>query len=87
MDIDEVLADEDFKVKLEKQQTGRANVEATSNIRGGTGSPQAKSSPEYWIAKGVPPTANDIPDSKARRKINVAFFKSGKQEGTKFYNS
>lgn len=87
MDIDEVLLDEDFKAKLERQQSGRANVEATSNIRGnGAGSSQAKNTFEYWQAKGVPPTATDIPDAKVRRKINVAFFKAGKKDSTKFYN-
>jgi hypothetical protein len=87
VDIDEVLSDEDFKVKLEHQQSGRANVEATSNVRGGVGTSGAKNTPEYWLAKGVPPTATDIPDVKTRRKINVAFYKSGKQESVKFYNS
>lgn len=87
MDIDEVLSDEDFKAKLERQQSGRANVEATSNVRGsGTGSSQAKNTFEYWQAKGVPPTAADIPDAKIRRKINVAFFKASKVQNTKFYN-
>lgn len=87
MDIDEVLLDEDFKVKLERQQTSRANVEATSGVRGsGAGSSQAKNTLEYWQAKGTPPTATDIPDAKIRRKINVAFFKAGKKESIKFYN-
>ena len=88
MDVDEVLMDEDFKVKLERQQSGRANVEATSNVRGsGAGSSQAKNTPEYWLAKGTPPTATDIPDVKIRRKINVAFFKASDKDGVKFYNN
>lgn len=87
MDIDEVLSDEDFKVKLERQQEGRANVEATSNVRGsGAGSSQAKNTPEYWLAKGTPPTAADISDNSIRRKINVAFFKANKKQSVKFYN-
>jgi hypothetical protein len=87
VDIDEVLNDEDFKVKLERQQSSRTNIEATSNVRGGTGTSGAKNTPEYWLAKGVPPSATDIPDGKARRKINAAFYKASKQDNIKFYNS
>jgi hypothetical protein len=87
IDIDEVLSDEDFKVKLERQQSSRANVEATSDIKSsGTGSSQAKNTVEYWLAKGTPPTTTDIPDAKTRRKINVAFYKSGRKDSIKFYN-
>lgn len=85
MDIDEVLADEDFKVKLERQQTTRANAVATSNIRGGAGTSQAKNTPEYWIAKGVPPTADQVPDRKTRAKIARAMMGSN-ANGKKFYN-
>ena len=87
VDIDEVLADEDFKVKLEKQQTGRANVEATSNIKGGTGTSQAKQTIEYWKGKGVPPTPSDIPDRDTRQKIISQMLKDSKGgTGKKFYN-
>ena len=87
MDIDEVLADEDFKVKLERQQTTRSNTEATSNIKGSGGTSQAKNTPEYWLAKGTPPTREDIPDNAARRKISRAFLTAGqKANKTKFYN-
>ena len=86
MDIDEVLVDEDFKLKLERQQATRSNAVATSNIRGGETANQTKNTPEFWIAKGTPPTPQDIPDSKARRKIAVAFLKAGKGGGKTFYN-
>jgi len=85
VDIDEVLADEDFKVKLERQQSGRANVEATSNIKGSVGTSQAKNTPEYWIAKGVPPSAADVPDRKTRATIARAMMTSSK-DTKKFYN-
>ena len=85
MDIDEVLVDEDFKVKLEKQQNSRANVEATSNIKGSSGTSQTKNTPEYWLAKGVPPTASDVPDRKTRAKIARALLEGAKNTG-KFYN-
>ncbi len=85
VDIDEVLMDEDFKVKLERQQTSRANTLATSKIKGGAGSSQAKNTPEYWIAKGVPPTPNDVPDRKTRANIVTALMNSAK-DGKKFYS-
>lgn len=85
VDIDEVIADEDFKVKLEKQQSARANVEATSEVKGGAGSSNAKENPAFWIAKGVPPTASDVPDKKTRVAITRAMMASAKS-GKKFYN-
>lgn len=86
VDIDEVIADDDFKVKLDRQQTARTNVQATSNVRGGAGNSQAKNTAEYWLAKGVPPTPADVPDNKTRRQIVSAFMKNSKGTGGKFYN-
>lgn len=88
MDIDEVLADDDFKVKLERQQTERSNVEATSKVRGnGSNQSQAKNTPEYWLAKGNPPTPTDVPDNALRRKIVAAFLKKAQGNGKmEFYN-
>lgn len=85
VDIDEVIADEDFKVKLERQQTARTNIQATSNIKGGAGASQAKNTPEYWIAKGTPPTPADVPDRKTRQSIVRKMMGSSQQTG-KFYN-
>ena len=85
VDIDEVLADEDFKIKLERQQTARNNVQATSKVRGGAGTSQAKNTPEYWIAKGTPPTTADVPDRKTRAKIAIAMVASAKNT-KQFYN-
>ena len=87
MDVDEVLVDEDFKVKLERQQTNRANVEATSGVKGGGGGgSDAKNTPEYWIAKGVPPTREQVPDRKTRANIVRAMMAGAKTSGKKFYN-
>ncbi|MES2224141.1 MAG: hypothetical protein V4469_04390 [Patescibacteria group bacterium] len=86
MDLEDVLTDSDFKTKLERQQTERGNLEATSAIKSGAGSSQAKNTPEYWIAKGTPPSVTDVPDRKTRAKIARAMMantKSNKQ----FYNS
>jgi hypothetical protein len=85
VDVDEVLGDEDFKVKLERQQSQRANLEATTSIKGGAGGSQAKLTPEYWIAKGTPPSATDVPDRKTRAKIARAFMSNTKSSKT-FYN-
>jgi len=88
MDIEEVLRDEDFKIKLEKQQSQRANIVATSNVKGGTGSSQAKNTPEYWLAKGVPPTPTDVADRATRQKIIRTMLNASKGNGKmKFYNS
>lgn len=86
VDIDEVLSDDDFKVKLERQQSGRSNVEATSGIKGGAGTNNAKNTPEYWVAKGHPPTAADVPDRKARFKIAAALMKNARTNNKVFYN-
>lgn len=85
VDLEDVLSDEDFKVKLEKQQTKRDNAIASSGIKGGGSESQAKLSPEYWIAKGTPPSPSDIPDRKIRAKI-VRSMMSNAQVGKKFYN-
>ncbi len=85
VDIDEVLMDDDFKAKLERQQTSRDNVAATSRIKGGAGSSQAKNTPEYWIAKGTPPSATDVPDRKTRATIARALMSNAKS-GKKYYN-
>lgn len=89
VDVDEVLMDEDFKVKLERQQTERSNIEATSKVKGSnSGGAQAKNTPEYWLAKGQPPTPADVPDSATRRKIVREFMKKAQGNGKmEFYNS
>jgi hypothetical protein len=87
MDLDEVLMDEDFKIKLEKQQTARANVEATSGVKGDKGNQgSSKFSPEYWIAKGTYPTRAEVPDRAVRTKIRESMIAKSKNSGKKFYN-
>lgn len=83
--VDKLVDDEDFKTKLDKLRTTKSNIAATSNIRGAAGTSQAKNTPEYWVAKGVPPTAADVPDRKVRAKIARAMMDSSKS-GKKFYN-
>lgn len=86
MDVDDVLLDEDFKVKLERQQTKRTNAEATSNVRGSGGTTTAKNTPEYWIQKGTPPSPNDVSDRKTRAKIIKAMMTNASTGGKTFYN-
>lgn len=87
MSIDDLVYDEDFVTKLEKQRTNRANADATTNVKGnkGSGGGNAKHSADYWISKGVPPTPNDVPDRKVRTGIIRDMMKHSKQ-GKKFYN-
>ena len=88
MDIEEVLVDADFKAQLERQQTHRANLEATSNVKGGGGSAGSKGTPEYWLSLGRVPTAQEVPDYKLRAKVLRGFM--AKEKGTsggKFYNT
>lgn len=84
--IDEVVDDEDFKVKLDKHRTNKSNALATSNIKGGTGTNSSKNTPAYWIAKGTPPSREDVPDRKARWAINEAIRKGASSDGKMFYN-
>lgn len=83
--IDKLVDDEDFKIKLEKLRVTKANTEATSDLRGSGNQSTAKNEPSYWIAKGTPPTPEQVPDRKVRSKIVRAFLSNAK-EGKKFYN-
>ena len=84
--IDKLAKDEDFKIKLEKLRTERSNADAISNLKGGGGRTDAKTSPDYWVAKGVVPTPEQVPDRKMRTAIVRAFMKSAGKSDKKFYN-
>lgn len=83
--VDALVDDADFQVKLEKARTNRANVSATSNIKGSGSTTNAKNTPEHWIAKGTPPTPADVPNRADRMKIINAMM-AGAKGGKKFYN-
>jgi len=85
MSVDKLVDDEDFKIKLEKLRTQKANELATSNLKGSGGQSQAKDTPEYWIAKGSPPSRTDVPNRVTRTKIARAMIENQKS-GKKFYN-
>lgn len=86
VDIDEVLMDDDFKVKLERQQTTRSNIESTTGLKGSSGSAEGKNSPAYWKAKGQPPTPDQVPDKQIRRKIIRDMMKQSDEGKGGFYN-
>lgn len=83
--VDELVDDEDFQIKLEKHRTNKANLEATTDVKGDKSGVSAKNTPEYWIAKGVPPTKEQVPDKKARVKIARAMMTNAKS-GKTFYS-
>lgn len=87
VEVDKLVDDEDWNMKLEKFRAKEATALAVSGVKGGGGDgSQAKNSAEYWKAKGTPPTPEDVPDSKTRRKIVKEMMDSGNKKGTKFYN-
>ena len=87
LEVDKLVDDEDFKMKLERHRTAKANAVAVSGIPRGGGSPsEQKNSTDYWKAKGTPPTPADVPDSKTRRKIIRELVSSSESKGIKFYN-
>ena len=85
MPIDKIVDDEDFIAKLEKTRTQRSNLEATTNVRGDKSGGNAKDTTAYWMAKGTPPTPNDVSDPATRRKIVREMMVSSKSK-PKFYN-
>ena len=85
MDVDALVDDEDFKAKLDKLRVTKANEQATSNIKGGTGgSSEAKSTADYWLKRGEMPTEGAL-NRKELAKFAREKVKSEKP-GFKFYN-
>lgn len=86
LDLDEILSDDIFQAKLKDLRDKKSIEQATASAgKGGGGTNQAKNTPEYWIAKGVPPTAEQVPDRKARATIARAMMSASKSSKT-FYN-
>lgn len=85
VEVDQIVDDEDFQVKLGRLRTQKSNEVATTNVRGGSGTSQAKNTSEYWIAKGIPPSPTDVPDRKTRAKIALDMMANAKS-GKTFYN-
>lgn len=90
MEVEDVLEDDDFQVKLKKQQDSRANIEATSGVKGESGMKTGgKSKADFWINSNTPPTDTDIENNKISKmelaKIMEHFIKS-KGSNKVFYN-
>ena len=85
LSLDKLVDDDYFKHELVKLRDAKATADATSNVKGDAGKAGAKDTPEYWIAKGAPPSREEVPDRKTRAKIAKAFLAHGKT-GKTFYN-
>lgn len=75
-----------FQSELKSFRDDKASTEATSDVKGGGGEGKATSKSEYWIAKGAPPTREQVPDNKLRRQIVKDFIAAAKSGGKTFYN-
>jgi len=84
--VDILVDDEDFKVKLEKLRISKSNELATSNVKSNATTNESKNTPEHWIAKGVPPTREQVTDRKTRAKIARAMIEKAGTGGKTFYN-
>jgi len=84
-EIDVLIDTKYFKSELEALQTKKKNELATSGIKTGRGETNAVNTAEHWIAKGVPPTKEQVPDRKTRAKIARAMMSSQKSSKT-FYS-
>ena len=81
---DKLVEDDYFQSRLTKLRNTKENALAT-NVTGGSGGGVTKSA-DFFIAKGIPPTAKDIPDRKARVAIIEQMMSAEKNGGGKFYN-
>lgn len=85
-EVDEIRKSKVFQSELQSLRDEKANALATSVKKVGGGQGQAKDTPEYWQTKGVPPTADQVPDRKTRAKIARAMMKNSGTSGKTFYN-
>lgn len=84
-DMEDLLNSKYFKSELEALRETKANVAAAAGVKGSAGSSNAKQTPEYWIAKGTPPSREDVPDRKTRAAIARAMM-ADQKDGRKFYS-
>ena len=81
---DKLVEDDYFQSRLTTLRNTKANAVAT-DVRGGSGGGVTKTA-DFFIAKGVPPTAKDVPDRAARVAIINQMMDAEKNGGGKFYN-
>lgn len=86
VEVDSLVDDEDFKAKLEKLRTSKANELATTGLKGGGSTSGAKNDPSYWMSLGRPPTRDEVPDRKTRAKIAREMMAKEKGSTGQFYN-
>lgn len=84
MPWDRLVRSKYFTAELDGLRTTKANASAT-DVTGGQGGSSGKGA-DYWIAKGTPPTAKDIPNRKDRVAVIMAMADNEKNGGGKFYN-
>lgn len=85
-DLDVLIESKYFKSELAELRDTKSVTKATSGVEGGGGENKAVDTPEHWIAKGVPPTPDQVPDKKTRVKIARAMMKNASTGGKMFYN-
>lgn len=86
MDWDKLINSKYFKSELEELRAEEANAKATSGVSGDGAKGNAKQTEDYWVAKGVPPTREQVPDRKTRASIARAMLKNASSGGKTFYN-
>ncbi len=85
-ELTEVLANEIFQKELQQLRDDKANETATTGVKGSGQTSDAKSDPALYIARGTPPTGEEVPDKKVRLKIIREMMKRAKTGGKTFYN-
>ena len=92
-DADSIVDNNIFKKELEDIRTAKANLKATSDIKGEQGISGAKNEPDYWIAKATKgPDGNLLFPEEMPKELytkvlaKLAASSGGNSEELKFYN-
>lgn len=92
-EADDILSNKIFQSELENLRTEKANLDATSNVKGETGASGVKNTPDYWIAKAT--KGNDgklmFPEETPKELFSAIVEKLSEKEGSSkklsFYDS
>lgn len=92
-DADSIVDNNIFKKELEDIRVAKANLKATSNIKGEQGISGAKNEPDYWIAKATKGSDGNLlfPEEMPKELYTKVLAKlaassGGNSEELKFYN-
>ena len=92
-EADEIVGNKIFQAELADLRTAKANLEATSNIKGERGGSEVKNDPDYWIAKATKDKdgkllfPEETPKELYSKILNkIAEQSGGSSEKLKFYN-